>query len=61
MGIIDYLQEYDFSKRVENKWKSLVHARGQSNEISSVDPQFYSKRFVDFMNTEVLKSYRSLK
>ena len=58
MGIIDYLQEWDLSKKIENKWKGLVYARGHSEEISSVHPKFYAKRFLDFMNNEVLKTSR---
>eukprot|EP00271_Cylindrocystis_brebissonii_P022745 TRINITY_DN8872_c0_g2_i1.p1 TRINITY_DN8872_c0_g2~~TRINITY_DN8872_c0_g2_i1.p1 ORF type:complete len:1129 (-),score=236.74 TRINITY_DN8872_c0_g2_i1:716-3769(-) len=45
-GIIDILQEYDLSKRMEHYYKSLQH---DSKSISSVEPGFYSSRFRNFM------------
>lgn len=45
-GIIDILQDYDISKKLEHAYKSL-HADPTS--ISAVDPKLYSKRFRDFI------------
>jgi 1-phosphatidylinositol-4-phosphate 5-kinase len=46
LGIIDILQEYNMSKRVEHAVKSL---KFDPLSISSVDPNLYSKRFVSFL------------
>ncbi|KAF6139495.1 hypothetical protein GIB67_005132 [Kingdonia uniflora] len=45
-GIIDILQDYDISKKLEHAYKSL-HV--DSTSISAVDPKQYSKRFRDFI------------
>ncbi|XP_073280924.1 phosphatidylinositol 4-phosphate 5-kinase 1-like [Primulina huaijiensis] len=45
-GIIDILQDYDISKKLEHAYKSL-HVDPAS--ISAVDPKLYSKRFKDFI------------
>lgn len=45
-GIIDILQDYDISKRLEHAYKSL-HVDATS--ISAVDPKLYSRRFRDFI------------
>ncbi|KAG8363712.1 hypothetical protein BUALT_Bualt19G0050900 [Buddleja alternifolia] len=45
-GIIDILQDYDISKKLEHAYKSFQH---DSTSISAVDPRQYSKRFRDFM------------
>uniref|UniRef100_A0A453H5X7 1-phosphatidylinositol-4-phosphate 5-kinase n=1 Tax=Aegilops tauschii subsp. strangulata TaxID=200361 RepID=A0A453H5X7_AEGTS len=45
-GIIDILQDYDITKRLEHVYKSL---QTDPNSISAVDPKLYSKRFQDFI------------
>ncbi|XP_072996209.1 phosphatidylinositol 4-phosphate 5-kinase 4-like [Typha latifolia] len=45
-GIIDILQDYDISKKVEHVYKSFQY---DSTSISAVDPKQYSKRFRDFI------------
>ncbi|XP_074312015.1 phosphatidylinositol 4-phosphate 5-kinase 9 isoform X2 [Silene latifolia] len=47
LGIIDILQEYNMSKKIEHAYKSLQF---DSVSISAVDPTFYSQRFLDFIN-----------
>ncbi|KAK8465718.1 hypothetical protein PHAVU_009G157200 [Phaseolus vulgaris] len=46
-GIIDILQDYDISKKLEHAYKSL---QVDSSSISAVDPKLYSKRFRDFIH-----------
>ncbi|KAL3839714.1 hypothetical protein ACJIZ3_024305 [Penstemon smallii] len=46
LGIIDILQEYNISKKIEHAYKSVQF---DSLSISSVDPTFYSERFLDFI------------
>ncbi|XP_010474473.1 PREDICTED: phosphatidylinositol 4-phosphate 5-kinase 3-like, partial [Camelina sativa] len=46
-GVIDILQDYDITKKLEHAYKSL-HADPTS--ISAVDPKLYSRRFRDFIN-----------
>lgn len=45
-GIIDILQDYDISKKLEHAYKSL---QVDSTSISAVDPKLYSRRFRDFV------------
>ncbi|THU45206.1 hypothetical protein C4D60_Mb02t15410 [Musa balbisiana] len=45
-GIIDILQDYDITKKLEHAYKSL-HV--DPNSISAVDPKLYSRRFQDFI------------
>ena len=45
-GIIDILQDYDISKRLEHAYKSL---QADPASISAVDPKLYSRRFRDFI------------
>ena len=45
-GIIDILQDYDISKKLEHAYKSL---QVDPTSISTVDPKLYSKRFRDFI------------
>ncbi|XWS25199.1 hypothetical protein CRYUN_Cryun27aG0049300 [Craigia yunnanensis] len=45
-GIIDILQDYDISKKLEHAFKSL---QADPTSISAVDPKLYSKRFRDFV------------
>ncbi|KAL8168178.1 hypothetical protein V2J09_009677 [Rumex salicifolius] len=46
LGIIDILQDYNMSKRIEHAYKSLQF---DSLSISAVDPTFYSERFLHFI------------
>lgn len=46
VGIIDILQVYNMSKRMETIFKSLKH---DSTKISSVNASFYAERFVEFI------------
>ena len=45
-GIIDILQDYDISKKLEHAYKSL---QADPASISAVDPKLYSRRFRDFI------------
>ncbi|OEL14495.1 Phosphatidylinositol 4-phosphate 5-kinase 1 [Dichanthelium oligosanthes] len=45
-GIIDILQDYDITKKLEHYYKSI---QTDPNSISAVDPKLYSKRFQDFI------------
>ncbi|CAN8287896.1 unnamed protein product [Cochlearia groenlandica] len=46
-GIIDILQDYDITKKLEHAYKSL---HTDPTSISAVDPKLYSRRFRDFIN-----------
>ncbi|KAJ7976884.1 Phosphatidylinositol 4-phosphate 5-kinase [Quillaja saponaria] len=46
LGIIDILQEYNMTKKIEHAYKSLQF---NSLSISAVDPIFYSRRFLEFI------------
>ncbi|CAA0818482.1 Phosphatidylinositol 4-phosphate 5-kinase 1 [Striga hermonthica] len=45
-GVIDILQDYDISKKLERAYKSL---QVDPTSISAVDPKLYSKRFREFI------------
>ena len=45
-GIIDILQDYDITKKLEHAYKSMQY---DPNSISAVDPKQYCKRFRDFI------------
>ncbi len=50
--IIDYLQDYNFSKNLEYIYKNFVHLKTRCTDghvdISCVPPDRYSKRFVNY-------------
>ncbi|KAG9160464.1 hypothetical protein Leryth_008873 [Lithospermum erythrorhizon] len=46
LGIIDILQDYNLSKKIEHAYKSVQF---DSVSISAVDPTFYSERFLNFI------------
>ncbi|KAJ0966644.1 hypothetical protein J5N97_023561 [Dioscorea zingiberensis] len=48
VGIIDILQDYNIAKRIEHAYKALQF---DSISISAVDPEFYSERFLGFIQT----------
>jgi len=52
VGIIDYLQDYNFDKKIENflKYTLLRHGKG----ISAVPPPDYADRFLRFMRDHVI-------
>ncbi|KAI4348604.1 hypothetical protein L6164_009311 [Bauhinia variegata] len=45
-GVIDILQDYDISKKLEHAYKSFQY---DPTSISAVDPRQYSRRFRDFL------------
>ncbi|KAK9123287.1 hypothetical protein Sjap_012889 [Stephania japonica] len=45
-GIIDILQDYDITKKIEHAYKSMHY---DATSISAVDPRQYSRRFRDFI------------
>uniref|UniRef100_A0A7N0TK74 Phosphatidylinositol 4-phosphate 5-kinase n=1 Tax=Kalanchoe fedtschenkoi TaxID=63787 RepID=A0A7N0TK74_KALFE len=51
-GIIDILQDYDISKKLEHAYKSL---QVSPTSISAVDPKLYAKRFKDFIGRIFVK------
>uniref|UniRef100_A0A7N0UMC0 Phosphatidylinositol 4-phosphate 5-kinase n=1 Tax=Kalanchoe fedtschenkoi TaxID=63787 RepID=A0A7N0UMC0_KALFE len=52
LGIIDILQDYDISKKLEHAYKSL---QVSPSSISAVDPKLYAKRFKDFIGRIFVK------
>ena len=57
LGIIDYLQDFDFSKKTETCWKSRVLGKSKS-KLSSVHPNIYQARFMTFMRDIVFAKER---
>ncbi|KAF3795340.1 Phosphatidylinositol 4-phosphate 5-kinase 1 [Nymphaea thermarum] len=53
-GIIDILQDYDISKKLEHAYKSF---QVDPISISAVDPKLYSKRFRDFISRIFMEDY----
>ncbi|GFP85564.1 phosphatidylinositol 4-phosphate 5-kinase 9, partial [Phtheirospermum japonicum] len=46
LGIMNILQEYNMSKKIERAYKSMQF---DSLSISTADPTFYSQRFLEFI------------
>lgn len=57
LGIIDYLQDFNIEKKFEYYAKTLINKKNA--EISAVPPARYSKRFLDFMRTQVIIDQRA--
>lgn len=53
MGIIDYLQDFNFDKKFENKFKSNLPGV-DGTLISAVPPRDYAVRFFNFMQRHVV-------
>ena len=53
IGIIDYLQDFNWNKKGENFLKGF---RDDPNEISAVPPEQYAVRFFKFMQKTVIKN-----
>lgn len=54
-GIIDYLQEFNLNKYIENKYKRLLY-RSNVKYISAIDPENYAERLKLFFDKNVLKT-----
>ena len=58
LGLIDYLQDYHFDKKVENFLKEKLMLGGSSKkqrgEISAVPPYRYAPRFMQFITSRVI-------
>lgn len=52
IGIIDYLQEWNYKKKAEHCAKKFFR-RNDPKKLSAVDPDQYSERFAKFMVDEV--------
>ncbi|KAJ8000322.1 hypothetical protein DPEC_G00203630 [Dallia pectoralis] len=52
IGIIDILQSYRLTKKIEHSWKALVH---DGDTVSVHRPSFYADRFLKFMCNTVFK------
>ena len=53
ISIIDYLTDFNFSKKFEHFFKVYVKRKDKLN-ISAVNPKRYSERFINFINREVI-------
>jgi hypothetical protein len=54
LGIIDYLQTWDYHKKTERMSKILLHSHIQDT-VSALPSKRYQKRFADFMQKHVIK------
>jgi 1-phosphatidylinositol-4-phosphate 5-kinase len=52
LAIIDYLQDFNFDKRLESMIKTVINKEGA--EISAIEPNSYSRRYVKFMKEKVI-------
>ena len=48
-AIIDFFQVYNSKKRMENKFKMMFR-----KDVSSVEPDVYSKRFLEFLREHLI-------
>ena len=54
IAVIDYLCDYNLDKKLENFVKTKKLSKENAQKISAVPPKDYAKRFVNFMNREVI-------
>ena len=56
VGVIDYLQEWNFDKKVERLLKqALGNIQGKkANDISAIPPKAYKMRFDNFIRKQIL-------
>jgi len=52
IGIIDYLQEFNFDKKLENRLKVFLNKEGA--QISAIQPKPYATRYMKFMRDKVI-------
>jgi len=52
-GIIDFLQTWNFSKKLERIWKISVN-RGIKSKLSAVPPKQYQARFMNFVKEAIM-------
>lgn len=52
IGIIDYLQEFNTKKFLENKYKKMLYGKEVAN-ISAVNPTIYSNRMFEFARNHI--------
>ena len=52
IGIIDILQSYGITKKLEHTWKSIIH---DGDTVSVHRPAFYAMRFKKFLSERVFK------
>ncbi len=52
IGVIDYLQEFNLDKQLENKFKMLINKEGA--QISAIQPKPYATRYFKFMRDKVI-------
>ena len=57
LGIIDYLQTFNFSKKAESCWKTRILGNNPEN-LSSAPPDIYQRRFMKFMKDVVFSDER---
>ena len=50
ISIIDFFQQYNLNKSLETKFKMIIKGASE-NEISSVPPQKYKDRFIEFIES----------
>ena len=52
IGIIDYFQEFNTKKFLENKYKKMLYGKEVAN-ISAVNPTIYSNRMFEFARNHI--------
>ena len=52
IAIIDYLQDYNLEKKLENRLKVFINKEGA--EISAIQPKEYATRYLRFMRDKVI-------
>jgi len=55
LGVIDFLQDWSFQKKMERNFKGFLKDRTVFNEISAVPPDIYQARFSKFISGCVFK------
>lgn len=53
IGVIDYLQNWNYVKRIENLYKTRILQR-DPYQIAAIEPKKYARRFTNFLNSKAL-------
>lgn len=60
LSIIDYLQDFNTDKILENHFKTILNKKDKEL-ISAVNPSLYQSRFIEFMADTVIVNWEDLK
>lgn len=55
LGIIDYLQDFNMTKILENRFKRLRYGSKKMEDVSSIEPEPYAARYMRYVQKTILQ------